>query len=455
MKPNIKDEVGIERLTDNECLHKAVQSSPVSPPSSSPGQMLVNKTSATLDPFHVTKTSSNGSQQTDKDPSPPFTSASHVTTSSKTEIQKTSTARLTEGSVSRVPTISRPSSTPMVSGPRPTAPVVSMVQTALPLARSMSAAGRLGPDLSPATHSQVPQSYRNAIMGNTVTSTAANLTHSSSSCSGVNPSLSYSQPSTLVSSPIFLSRSSDRMETNAVQCGVPFGLRTQDVLQNGPQWIESSQRESARSMYDQPTGLNDDQNHDLYRPLHSRSMGNMLTEFPACTSGRQNQTLLVDEFPHLDIINDLLDDEHTVGKTARASLGFECLRNGPQSLNRQFSFTGDLDANDDRGSSTSSCRLERSQSYHHDHGFRGGYSSSHGHFDSFRDYVPQVTSMPYVNGQVDGLITNQWQVATGPDLLYAGMRNTENDGYPYYPDYYSNMACGVNGYTVFRPSNGS
>jgi hypothetical protein len=178
----------------------------------------------------------------------------------------------------------------------------------------------------------------------------------------------------------------------------------------------------------------------------------MLTEFPACTSGRQNQALLVDEFPHLDIINDLLDDEQSIGKTSRTSLGFESLGNGLHSLNRQFSYPGDLDANDDHGSSTSSCRFERSQSYHHDHGFRGGYNSSHGHFDSPRDYIPQVSSMPYVNGQVDGLIPNQWQVA-GSDLLYAGMRNPENNGYPYYPDY-SNMACGVNGYTVFRPSNG-
>ncbi|WJX12328.1 hypothetical protein P8452_02842 [Trifolium repens] len=453
-KSSIKDKVEIERLTDNGCLQKAVPSSPISPPRNMSVQMkLENKTSATLDPFHVTKTSSNGSQQTDKDPSSPFASASQVTTASKTEIQKTSPARLTERSVARVPTITRPSSTPLVSGPRPTAPVVSMVQTAPPLARLVSAAGRLGPDPSPTTHSYVPQSYRNAIMGNIATSTTASLTHSSTSSSGVNPSPSYSQPSSLVSSSIFLSRSSDRMDTNAVQSGVPFGMRTHDVLQSGPQWIESSQRESIRSMqYDQPSGLNDDQSHDFYRPLHSRSMGNMLTEFPACTSGRQNQALLVDEFPHLDIINDLLDDEQSIGKTSRTSLGFESLGNGLHSLNRQFSYPGDLDANDDHGSSTSSCRFERSQSYHHDHGFRGGYNSSHGHFDSPRDYIPQVSSMPYVNGQVDGLIPNQWQVA-GSDLLYAGMRNPENNGYPYYPDY-SNMACGVNGYTVFRPSNG-
>ena len=414
---------------------------------------LEHKASAPVDPVLVRKTSSCDSQQTEKNASLPFTSASQLTTVSKTEILKTSTARLTERSVAQMPMMSRPSSAPLVPGPRPTAPVVSMVQTAPPLSRSVSAAGRLGPDPSPATHSYVPQSYRNAIIGNPVASTAANLTHSSSSSSGVNPSPGYSQPSSLVSS-IFLSQGSDRMDSNAGQSGMPFGMITRDVLHNGPQWIESSQSEASRSMhYDQTAGLNDVQNHDLYRPVHSRSMSDMSTEVPACTSGRQNQGLLVDEFPHLDIINDLLDDEHGIGKTAKASSAFQSLNSGPQLLNRQSTFPGDLGANDDFGSSTSSsCRFERSRSYHHDHGFQGGYSSSGGHFDSLRDYIPRMSSVPYVNGQVDGLIPNQWQVA-GSDLLYLGMRNSENDGYSYHPDY-SNMACGINGYTVFRPSNG-
>ncbi|KHN30733.1 MATH domain-containing protein [Glycine soja] len=458
-KLGIKDLVETKRPVDNESLQKekisTVPSSPISPPRnlSSVQMKLEHKTSATVDPVHVRKTSSSGSQQTDKDPSSPFTSASPVPAVSKTEIQKPSTARLSERSVAQVPMMSRPSSAPLVPGPRPTAPVVvSMVQTAPLLARSVSATGRLGPDPSPATHSHVPQSYRNAMMGNPVASTAASLAHSSSSSSGVIPSPGYSQPSSFVSS-MFLSRSSDRLDTSAGQSGVPFTMITQDVLQNGPQWIESSQRESSRSMhYDQPSGLNDVQNHDLYRPVHSRSMGNMSTEFPACTSGRQNQGYLVDEFPHIDIINDLLDDEQGIGKTAKASSAFQSLNNGPQLLNRQFTFPGDLGADDDLGSSTSSCRFERSQSYHHDHRFQGGYDLSGGHYDSLRDYIQPMSSVPGVNGQVDGLIRNQWQVA-GSDVLYLGMRNTENGSYAYYPDY-SNMACGVNGYTVFRPSSG-
>ncbi|XP_047180057.1 TNF receptor-associated factor homolog 1b-like isoform X2 [Vigna umbellata] len=457
-KPGIRDLVEAERSVDNDSLRKekisSVPSSLISPPrnlSSSGQTKLEHKTSPTVYPVHIRKTSLSGSPQTDKDPSSPFTPASPVPAASKTEIQKTSSARLTERSEAQVPMMSRPSSAPLVPGPRPTAPSASMVQTAPLLARSVSAAGRLGPDPLPATHRRAPQSYRNVIIGNPVASTAASLTHSSSSSSAVNPSPGYSQPSSLVSS-VFLPQSSDRLDKSSGQSGVHFSLIARDVLQNGSQWIERSQRESNRMPLDQPSRLDDARNHDLYRPAHSRSMGNMSTEFPACGSGRHNQGLIVDEFPHLDIINDLLDDEYVIGKSAKSSSAFQSLNNGPQLLNRQSTFPGDLSANDDLGSSTSSCRFERSRSYHHDHRLQGGYGLSGGHYDSVRDYIPPMNNVHCVNGQVDGLIPNQWQVG-GSDLLYLGMRNTENGNYAYYPDY-SNMTCGVNGYTVFRPSSG-
>ncbi|XP_054804723.1 TNF receptor-associated factor homolog 1b-like isoform X1 [Prosopis cineraria] len=448
-KLSIKEHVDIDKEKTS-----AVSSSPNSPPRSLPPSVpvkLERQTSATIDNVHVRKASSSGAQQSDKDASGTFASASPTIIVPKTEIPRKASVKGSERS--QVPILSRPSSAPLVPGPRPTAPVVSMVQTASPIVRSVSAVGRLGPDPSPASHSCVPHSYRNAIMGNSVASTAASLPHSNSSTSGANPSSVFSQsPSLASSSSIFLPQGSDRIDSNAGHQGVPFGMATRDVLQNGSQWIESSQREGTRSMHhDPPSPLDDAQNLDMYKLINSRSLGNIASEFPACTSGRHAQGLLADEFPHLDIINDLLDDEHGVGSVAQESSVFQSISNGPQLLNRQFTFPTDLGTRDCLGSSTSSCRFERSRSYH-EHRFQREYSPSSTRFDTVGDYIPQRSTLPYLNGQVDGLIQNQWQVA-GSDLPYLGMRNTENDGYPYYPDY-SKMVCGVNGYTVFRLSNG-
>ncbi|KAE9592354.1 hypothetical protein Lalb_Chr19g0128431 [Lupinus albus] len=455
-KQNMKDQVDIERPVNNEIGKKektsAVPSSSRSPPRNLPSTVqmkLVHKTSATVDPVHIRKTSLSGSQQTDKEASSLFTSASHTTVVPTTEIQKASTPKQTERSMAQVTMMSRPPSTASVApGPRPIAPTVSMVQTAPVLARSVTATGRLGPDPSPATHSYGPPSYRNAMMGYPAASTSASLAHSNSS-SGVN---SYPQSPSLVSSPMFLSQSSGKMDSNAGQCDSPFGMISREILQNGPQWIESSQRDSNISLhYESASQLSDVPNLNFYKPVQSRSLGNIPSEFPACTPGRQNQGLLVDEFPHLDIINDLLDDEHSIGNTIKASTVFHSLDDELPSLNRQFTFPGDLNTDNDLGSSSNSCRFERSHSYH-DSGFQQGYSSSGGNFDSLRDYHRQAPSiLPYGNRKLDGLMTNQWQVA-GSDLSYLGMRNIENDGYSYYQDY-TNMANGVNGYTVFRPSN--
>ncbi|KAK1362517.1 hypothetical protein POM88_046991 [Heracleum sosnowskyi] len=52
------------------------------------------------------------------------------------------------------------------SGTEVSTPVVPTVQTAQSLSRSVSVAGRLNLDPSPATTSHLPQSYRNAMMGN-------------------------------------------------------------------------------------------------------------------------------------------------------------------------------------------------------------------------------------------------------------------------------------------------
>lgn len=447
---SIKDQVDLDRPLKEKT--QAVTSSPASSPKNVPltGQPKSEcQSSAVVDSTPLKKGSSISTQQTDR--VTPSTTSSQNNGVSKPEVQKAATPKPAEKAMAQqLPAMSRPSSAPLVPGPRPTSAVVSIVQTAPLLSRSVSAAGRLGPDPSPATHSYVPQSYRNAILGNHVASGSTGLTHTNSPSSGVNPSPVYSQSPALVSAPMFLPQSSEMMDPGTVQSGFPFGMVTRDVLHNGPQWMESSQRNSSKSINYDPSSLLNDQSFDFYKSLHSRPHEHLSTEFPACTSGRQTQGVSADEFPHLDIINDLLDDEHGF-VAARGSSGFQPFSNGPNHLNRQFSYPGDLGVSSDMGSATSSCRFERTRSYQED-GFQRGYTLG-GHYEPVREFTPQAGPIPYVNGQIDGLIPNQWPMA-GSDLSLLGMRNTESDGYPYYSPEYSNTACGVNGYTVFRPSSG-
>ncbi|XP_038700191.1 TNF receptor-associated factor homolog 1a-like [Tripterygium wilfordii] len=448
---------------DRSNKEKAITSlsSPKSPPKNLPsglplksGQNILlkseQKSAAPVDPT-VKKVSLNSSPQSGKVTS--LTASSQNSGTSKLEAQNIIAAKPTEKLMPQQGlSVSRPSSAPLVPAPRATAPVVSMVQTDPLLARLVSAAGRLGPDPSPATHSYGPQSYRNAIMSHPVGSGSAAFNHPSPPSSGISPSMAYSQSRSLLSAPVFLPQSSERVEPNSVQSGFSYGMGTENVAQNGPQWLEVSQSDGNRNLHHVPsTLLNGIQNLDLYKPVNCGSREHFYTEFPAYTSGRPTQGVVTDEFPHLDIINDLLDDENGM-KVDKANPVFQSLCNGSL-LKRQFTFPCEVGESGDLGTSTSSGRIERTQSYQDD-GFRRRYSPPSSHFDSMGSFFPRSrSSLPYANGHIDGLMPNHWQMTSSDISLPGGMSNPDGDVYPYSPNY-SNLACGVDGYTVFRPSNG-
>ncbi|KAK8661495.1 hypothetical protein V6N13_091097 [Hibiscus sabdariffa] len=445
-KPSTQDSVDIERPKENMA---AVPSSPRCPPQNLPSAQFRSeyRSAGSVDSLPVRTILSSCLQQSDQ----PASSSISIQIAGvlKSEVQKAGGRKTTEKTMTpQVPVVSRPSSAPLIPGSRATAPVVSMVQATPLLARSVSSLGRLGPDPSPAA-SYVPQSYRNAIIGNhNVASSSAGFTRSNTPSSAVNPSPVYSQPPAFVSTPMYMPLSSERIDANSVQSGLPFGMVTRETFRNTPHWMESFHRGSTRSMHSDPSLLGEIENLDLYKSVHNGSREDFSMEFPACTSGRQIQGVLADEFPHLDIINELLDEEHNVG---RAGAGFPALGNGSHLLNRHFSFPSNMGLSDEMGSSSGSCRFEREQSYHDDR-FQRGYSSSAGNrFDTPREFFPQASHLPYANGQqIDGLIPTRWQMAS-TDLSSLGMRNGDGESFPYYSP---NMACGINGYTVFRPSNG-
>ncbi|KAH7858105.1 hypothetical protein Vadar_020044 [Vaccinium darrowii] len=116
------------------------------------------------------------------------------------------------------------------------------------------------------------------------------------------------------------------------------------VLQNGPQWGECSQ-------WDAP-------NLDFYNPVSSRSQDHFASDFPASTSRCQNRSAMTDDFPHLDIINDLLDDANGIPKPTKANTSFHQSFSNPHHLNRQFSFPMDIWMSNDMDPTMSSSSFE-------------------------------------------------------------------------------------------------
>ncbi|XP_010262249.1 PREDICTED: MATH domain-containing protein At5g43560-like [Nelumbo nucifera] len=456
-KLSVKDQVDVETRIKQRTTESS--SYPSSPTTNRPSNVMAKplaESTALAEPIPVRETTSNSLLQAEKGVSlttpQPQVSAVSKSDSQKPVSPSRSTLASMEKPVARQLSVSRPSSAPLIPGHRPTAPVVSMVNTAPLLSRSVSAAGRLGSDPLPTSQSYAPQSYRNAIMGRTVAAGVVGFAPRHSSGPAVNAAPVFSQPPASVSSPILSSQGSTRTDQGFVKSGFSFGNVTPEILQSRPQWMEECSQRDTRNVIRDPSLLNGTQNLYSRGTSSSGSRTYFVDDLTAGLPARQPQGVSADEFPHLDIINYLLDEEHNIGKAAKASSVFQGPSNGHHHLlNRQLTFPGNMGVSADMGPSVNCCRLDRPTSYHDD-GMQRIYSSS-GHFDGMRDVVPQVGLSVYANSGINGLAQNRWPV-DGADLSLLSMRNGESDGYPFQLPEYSNMASGINGYAVFRPSNG-
>ncbi|KAK4773239.1 hypothetical protein SAY87_028258 [Trapa incisa] len=425
-KPSPKDQIDEEKLSKEKAA--AVQSpSGFLENSTSNSRIQVksdHRNSSTHDATSARKASSASiPQQIDK-----AINSSQVAEGLKPEGQKATTPKPPENSTSsQVPMMPRPSSAPMMPGVRPPAPAISVVQSAPPLARSVSAVGRLGPDSTSTAPSYAHQSYRNAIIGNSIPSSSSAHAYPSSPNSGTKSSRAFSRgPNIVPSSPMFVPPSE--------RFGFPLGAISQDMLSNGlPQeWLENinSDKEIQKMAH--------------YKSNVSCGSRGQMPDPQAGSSGCQAPGILSDDFPHLDIINDLLDEEHGIAKLAWANPVY------PQSLNRQYSFPGEVGVLGVDTEASASWRFERTRSYR-ENGFQRGYNSFSGGLDSVGEYsIPQVSHLPYASGVMDGMIPNHWNVANS-DLSVLRTKSNEGEGYPFYSPDYSNLACGVNGYNSFRP----
>ncbi|OVA01466.1 MATH [Macleaya cordata] len=419
-KLNVKDQVEVKGPSKQRMLAESFSSpsSPTkSPPSVQPKQVI--KSTIQAEPVQVRESSSNSPKQTEnavslRIPSPKLPAISKLEAQKPTTPLKPTVMLIEKPTGNQVSAMSRPSSAPLFPAPRPSPAIVSVSQTSPVLVRSVSAAGRLD-NGSPATQSYVPQPYRNAIIGKNI-GTNSSYSHSPS-FSSINPSPVYSRPSpALVSSPLLSLQSSSRKDQNSVRSGLTFGSASPDVHQSQCQFLEEC--------------------CPCNPPLSSD-----IQKLDICGGGGSGSS---DEFPHLDIINDLLDEEYNITKVNPV---FQSSNN--YELNRNFTYPGEMATTAGEISlSINCCR--------YDDGMQRIYgSSSNGPFDGLRDLVPQVSlsSAAYArNEHIDGLIQSQWS----PIL---GLRNIEDGLYPYHHQIseYSttnNLVCRMDGSIVFRSTNG-
>jgi len=453
---NVKDQVDFEQSSNSRTSDTPpALGTPGKPPNvllQQPKQSSENATTTTTTTSRasintvetVTVKEANASS-----PAPSSISVSPVTrslqvSSSKSEAEKHPTP--TKSTMAQLAvSMSRPSSAPLIPAPRPTVPVVSAVQTAPLLSRSVSAAGRLGTDSSPSAPSFVPQSYRNAITGKN--DTAAIL-------SGfIRPALTPSSQAFVSSIVALPPQTTARKDQPSVRPGLTFGSMKQEALQSQYQPRDDCSHpepssSSSNTGYYNSNLVSGIKRMDIHGELQARKQYS--GGVPSSVMSFPPQVMASDEFPHLDIINDLLDEDKNISKAA-ANFHHHHPHHQRQHhlFNRHYSFSGDIDI----CSFSSPNHLDWTEHYYDDGGFQrvyGSSSSSPVHGLRERQYS-QVDLSAYANGQLQGVIQSQWPYSA-PDLSMLSLGTAADaGGYSYLLPGYSN---GVNGYMYTRPGNG-
>lgn len=319
--------------------------------------------------------------------------------------------------------MSRPSTAPLFPGPKATAPLVSTVQT-MTLLRSVSASEPLA-----STHVYGPQSYRNAIIGK---NSMGPISSGSIPCPSITSSTQsgiHSPPTTVfMTSPSTASlQSSSNTDKISMLSGFGFRPVIPDTLSGGSQQCEGvlvSDAASSRMLHSNII------NHTARLNIHEGA--SLKREVGSSISSQQSQGSNSYEFPHIDMINYLLDEDQVVEEEIKTN-GQDQLR-----MNRhQYTFPGSMSFSD-RGLSNGSSQYEGPGQFYDDAMQRSLYrSSSNVHYDVRMD--PTV----YANGHI-------------VDPSVHGMDPSDIHRYHSYqlPDY-SSTTRSFNGYNVYRPANGS
>ncbi|XP_040380486.1 TNF receptor-associated factor homolog 1b-like [Oryza brachyantha] len=377
------------------------------------------------------------------------------TSTAISEAQEETTAkRVTSPSVSDVAvTASRPSSAPVFPAPRPT-----QVQASTLLSRSMSeATRRSGNDPSPSAPAYIPQTYRNAIIGKHGRGTASAATTYQSTSLGQSASLS--QPlSTYAPTMSVTMPPAVRNDQFSGRRGLESGLGKPEAHDSWQPW--NGNRHVDKHLWrDDSTYQQTTNSHAYVNFLQARGTETespirfggpqpprqFQAEIPAGIILQQAQGAVAEEFPHLDIINDLLEEEQTNGSMPE-SIGHDYQTFG---MPLPFLLRGNL-ADSEMGSASSPGRFNLAEPYY-DEGFSRAYDMSA--FQGTRErQFPSLDA--YSNGLSDLSPSKPWlNGSPNPSMNHVVGTN----GFPQQmPDYATNLASELNGGSLYhrRYANG-
>ncbi|XP_021312288.1 MATH domain-containing protein At5g43560 isoform X3 [Sorghum bicolor] len=374
------------------------------------------------------------------------------TSISKTR-EDTVSERASVASVPGTPTpMSRPTSAPLLQVPRSTMPPTPSVQVSPLLSRSLTVSERPNNEPSPPAPVYVTQTYRNAILGKGhLDTTPATLEQSTSVC----PNTAVSQPWSAYAMATSVMAPFERNDQLPGKQGFVFGPSRAEALNNRHSWKGNSDVNGHTWKDDVPnqqmTNCDAHVHHSKdisYQQLSSSGteqprLGGLQSrelqrEIPAASFvSRQQYGSVGEEFPHIDIINDLLDEDQSSAHMAVSPL------HEYHTFGLPFSSGGNM-ADSETASVSSSVRFDLTDLYY-DEGYRRAYDT--------QNALRRLDAYP--NGRLDSTAPQRWPYNHPNPAVNLG--NSSNV-FPQQLGEYTNLASGrVNGEYLdymYRRANG-
>ncbi|WVZ68625.1 hypothetical protein U9M48_017544 [Paspalum notatum var. saurae] len=344
---------------------------------------------------------------------------------------------------------SRPTSAPLFQAPRSTLPPTPSVQVSPLLSRSLTVSEQPSNEPSPSAPVNVIQTYRNAILGKgSLATTPANLEQPTSTI-GLSTAVSQPWPAYPLATSVMVPPL-ERNDQLPSKQGFMFGPSKAEALDNWHSWKGSNGVNRHMWKDDVPNLqiINCDAHVHPWKDIPYEQVSCSGTEqgrlgglqsrqfqrdIPASFVPRQQQGPVGEEFPHIDIINDLLDEEQSSADVAVSPL------HEYHTFGLPFSSGGNM-----ADPEAASVRFDLTGHY---------YDEDHRRAHDTQNVLHRLDA--YSNGRLDSVAPKPWPYSYQNPTVNLG---TDSNLFPQRVGFFTNLASGrVNGEYpdyLYRRANG-